>query len=453
MVDPKAQDHPNNKLSVCAANLSQIYKKHDEHKGTQLVFLDTGTPGTPNFDAYAELKRKLVDDYLIPAHEIAFIHDATSAAQKDALLQKFNQGLIRILIGSTQKMGTGVNCQERVVAMHSLDVTWTPAGMEQRQGRGARQGNIIAPLYCNNIVAHYIYCTEKSLDIFRFQLLDTKQSFIDQIKRNKIGLRTIDELTFDDNSALSYGQFIATLTGNPLLMENQKLIMNIAHLEAQRKAFYSEQYRIRANHDWLIEELEKNKESLRGFESDKAFLEKSPVPELNNKKIYTFILQGSTYQDIEAFGAKLKSIVLDPTYFPNKPEVIGHFRGWDITAHQKSFSLTRPGGRFSYNYTFNFSENNEYNCGRYPIHCLQRIDGLIGKFKEKIEQNKKDIQLLQVSTAITAWPKEDELARMKERKNQIEIEIEASERKNTSSEKDPDDDTKIVATPVKSQRR
>ena len=453
MVDPKAQDHPNNKLSACAANLSQIYKKYNDHRGTQLVFLDTGTPGSASFDAYAELKRKFVDDYLMPAHEIAFIHDATSAAQKDALLQKFNQGLIRILIGSTQKMGTGVNCQERVVAMHSLDVTWTPAGMDQRTGRGARQGNILAPLYCDNKVDHFVYCTEKSLDIFRFQLLATKQSFIDQIKRNKIGLRTIDELSFDENSALSYGQFIATLTGNPLLMENQKLIMNIAQLEAQRKAFYSEQYRIRANHDWLIEELEKNKESLRGFENDKAFLEKSPVPEVNNKRIYTFILRGTTYQDIEAFGAQLRNIALDKTYFPNKPEVIGHFRGWDITAHQKSISLARPGGRFTYNYTFDFSENNEYNCGRYPIHCLQRIDALIGKFKDKIEQNKKDIQLLQVSTAITAWPKEAELSRMKDRKNQIEIEIEASERKNTSNADDANEETKAVAAPVKSQRR
>lgn len=428
MINPNAPDHPGNKLSVCAANVAQIYKKHKEHRGTQLIFLDIGTPGS-KFDAYAELKRKLVDDYLIPAHEIAFIHDATDDKQKDDLLDRFNKGEITIMQGSTKKMGTGVNSQEKVVAMHSLDVTWTPAEMDQRSGRGARPGNTLAPLYCDNIVEHFIYCTEKSLDIFRFQLLAVKQNFTDQFKNNKLGLRVINELSLDENSTLSYGQFIAALTGNPLLIESQRLVMNIAQLEAQRRAFYSEQYRIRGKHDWLIEELEQNKKSLARFENDKSFLEKAPVPIVNDKKLYTFVLGGKTYQDVELFGAQLKSKVLDEKFCPLQPVVIGHFRGWDITAHNKTISMARPGGHFSYNYGFAFSSNDHYNCGRYPIHCLQRIDSLVTRFKEKIVQNEKDVALLQVSTTIIPWPKENELTQMKERKNQIEIEIESSEKK------------------------
>jgi hypothetical protein len=430
MYDPKAQDHPQNKLSVCAGNVAKIYREFDKYKGTQLVFLDSGTPGGAGFNAYAELKRKLVEDYGIPAHEIAFVHDATSDTQKEALLEAFNEGRIRVMIGSTRKMGTGVNCQQLVAAMHSLDPTWNPAGMDQRSGRGARQGNVLSRLHNNNQVPHYIYCTEKSLDVFYFQLLATKQQFIDQVKSNRLGVRTFDELTSDSN-ALTYGQFIAALTGNPKLMESQKLMVTIAQLEMQRKAFYTEQYRIRYRHEFMIEELDKNKELLAGFKSDKAFLEKSPLPVVGDKKMHTFILEGHTYQDTEAFGLHLKSLVLQDTFFPVQPTVIGHYRGWDITAHHKAISMSRTGGKYSYNYQFNFAENDGYNCGRYPIHCLQRIDALIKKYEELIVQNKKNIDMLGVSMEVKPWPKEMELTDLKERKGQLEIEIESSEKKDS----------------------
>jgi N12 class adenine-specific DNA methylase len=433
MIDPHAEDHPGSKLSQCAAEISKRYKNFNNQKGTQLVFLDTGTPGGDGFNAYAELKRKLVNDYFIPSSHVAFIHDATTSIKKETLLDSFRRGEIRVLIGSTRKLGTGINAQDNVIAMHSLDVPWNPAGMEQRGGRGARQGNILAPLLCNNKVEHLLYTTEKSLDIFRFQVLATKQAFIDTIKQNNINLRTIDETTFDENSSMSYGQFIATLTGNPLLLENQRIVSTISQLEAQKKAFYNEQYRIRSKYETLCNDLELNKKWVSLLEADKLFLEKHPVPEIDKKKIYSFLLQGKVYSDTEAFGKELKILKESGKLSSIIQQTIGQFRGFDIVSRSNSVFLTRPDIQHSFKYDFNFENNDNYNCGRYPIHCLQRIEPLLQKYVTLIEQNTRDLSLLEVKETLLPWPKEEQLSSLKNRKIEIEREIESAEIKTVPS--------------------
>jgi N12 class adenine-specific DNA methylase len=178
LIDPvRYDDHPGNKISVCAKSVSTIYFSSEGHKGTQIVFCDIGTPKPGEFNVYDALKEKLVNEYNLPAHEISFIHE-WSDTRKPELFRKMNSGQIRVLMGSTDKAGTGLNVQQRVIAMHHLDIPWKPSELEQRNGRGARQGNIIAKEYYGNRVQCFIYAVEQSLDTYKFNLLKNKQTFM-----------------------------------------------------------------------------------------------------------------------------------------------------------------------------------------------------------------------------------------------------------------------------------
>ncbi|HET7118912.1 MAG TPA: helicase-related protein, partial [Hanamia sp.] len=185
----KYSDHPDNKVNVSARKIAEIYEESTQHRGTQIVFSDIGTPKPGEFNIYNALKEKLTRDFCIPEREITFIHDWTDN-KKPELFRKMNRGEIRILIGSTEKAGTGLNVQQRVVAMHHLDIPWKPSELEQRNGRGARQGNLIAKEHYGNKVQNYVYAVEQSLDNYKFNLLKNKQTFISQMKNCELNVRT-----------------------------------------------------------------------------------------------------------------------------------------------------------------------------------------------------------------------------------------------------------------------
>ena len=182
MISPHYDDHVDNKASHCAAQIASYYKQHNDYKGTQFVFSDLGTYKPGEWTPYSEIKRKLVEDHRIPAHEIRFIQEAKTEKARKNIIEAMNEGRIRVLFGSTEMLGTGVNAQKRAVAIHHLDSPWRPSDLEQREGRAIRKGNEIAKLFANNKVDVIIYAVEKSLDSYKFNLLHNKQLIYPSVK-------------------------------------------------------------------------------------------------------------------------------------------------------------------------------------------------------------------------------------------------------------------------------
>ena len=239
MIDAGYADHPRSKASKCAQLIKRYYDQYDEQKGTQLVFSDLSTyQGDGKWNVYEEIKRKLTDDYGIPAKEIRFIQECKCDSKKQQLIKDVNDGKVRVLFGSTSMLGTGVNAQQRVVAVHHLDTPWRPSDLEQRDGRAIRKGNEIAKLYADNKVDIIIYAVERSLDSYKFNLLHCKQTFINQLKRGQLDIRTLDEGSFDENTGMNFSEYMAILSGNTDLLERAKLEKKIAALESEKKNFY-----------------------------------------------------------------------------------------------------------------------------------------------------------------------------------------------------------------------
>lgn len=236
-------DHSGNKLSVCCQKVAECYRGFMEHKGTQIIFCDLGVPDKKNkkpWDVYTAIRSKLVEEYEIPVEEIAFIHDYDERS-RPTLFRKINEGTIRVLLASTDKGGTGVNIQQRIVTIHDLDIPWKPAELEQRGGRGARQGNWVAKLYQDNTVFRYIYAVEQSLDTYKFTLLKNKQTFISQMKTNGLNVRSIDEGSFDESTGMNFAEYVAVLSGDNSLLEKAKIDKKLAVLENLRAAHYRQQ--------------------------------------------------------------------------------------------------------------------------------------------------------------------------------------------------------------------
>ncbi|WP_373758893.1 N-6 DNA methylase, partial [Bacteroides heparinolyticus] len=210
MIDPNYEDHPDNKASHCAKTIAEYYHKYDAQKGTQFVFSDLGTyqPGD-GWNVYSEIKRKLTEDYGIPASEVRFIQECKTDKARKAVIDAMNAGTVRVLFGSTSMLGTGVNAQKRCVAIHHLDTPWRPSDLQQRDGRGVRAGNEIAKHFAGNNVDVIIYAVEKSLDSYKFNLLHCKQTFISQLKSGAMGARTIDEGAMDEKSGMNFSEYMA----------------------------------------------------------------------------------------------------------------------------------------------------------------------------------------------------------------------------------------------------
>ncbi|MFM9910209.1 MAG: Eco57I restriction-modification methylase domain-containing protein, partial [Chitinophagaceae bacterium] len=223
------EDHPNHKVNICARKVAELYQQSTAVKGTQIIFSDIGTPKPNAFNIYDAIKNKLVTDFNIPQQHITFIHDWTDN-QKPELFRKMNNGDIRILLGSTEKAGTGLNVQAKVIAMHHMDIPWKPSELEQRNGRGARQGNVLAKTDYDNKVKNFIYAVEQSLDNYKFNLLKNKQTFISQMKNCELNVRTIDEGSIDEKSGMNFSEYIAILSGDTTLLEKSKMEKKIAVL-------------------------------------------------------------------------------------------------------------------------------------------------------------------------------------------------------------------------------
>ncbi|ALR32440.1 DNA methylase [Chryseobacterium sp. IHB B 17019] len=423
LISPHYVDHPDNKSSHCAASIAKYYKKFSAQKGTQFVFSDLGTYKPGVWNIYAEIKRKLVEDHDIPAHEIRFIQEAKNDKQRKELIQWMNEGKIRVLFGSTDMLGTGVNAQKRAVAVHHLDTPWRPSDLAQRDGRAIRKGNEIAKFFSDNKVDVIIYAVEKSLDAFKFNLLYNKQLFIDQLKSNNLGKRTIDEGSMDESSGMSYSEYVAILSGNTDLLDKAKLEKQIAGLESERQSFNRSKFSSKYKLEDLTASLEGIRTKLDRMTLDCNNFQKRLQKSTDGKPLNPIKLVGLPENaDINMIGAKLNSIS-DKVRTGGDYEEIGSLYGFTLLV--KTEVSEKEGAHLKTNRFFAQGESNfkyTYNNGQIAadpklaamnfLSALQKISGLIDKEKENIEAIEKDIPVL-THIVNGIWPKENILAVLK----------------------------------------
>lgn len=444
MIDQAYGDHVDNKASHCAAKIAEYYTKYNEQKGTQFVFSDLGTYKPNEWNPYSEIKRKLVEDHGIPAHEIRFIQEAKTDNARKTMIEAMNAGRIRVLFGSTSMLGTGVNAQQRAVAIHHLDTPWRPSDLNQRDGRAIRKGNEIAKLYADNKVDVLIYAVEKSLDSYKFNLLQNKQLFINQLKTNNMATRTIDEGSMDEGSGMNFSEYVAILSGNTDLLEKAKLEKKIAGLESERQAFNRSKSSAIYKFEDITRTVDSNTEMVTRMTKDlTAFNGKVQLDKEGNKlnpiKLDNF---GST--DQKAIGDKLNELSnnarTNGEYFK-----IGELYGFRILV--KTEESLKESSMFRDNRFFIEGEGNikySYNNGHIALDsllasanflkALERIPDLIEKYQSDNERLFRDLPVLkEVMTAI--WKKEPELKDLKSQLDALNRQINLS-LENSNAKKD-----------------
>jgi len=441
LIEPDYDDHPNNKVNVCARKVFEYYQLSDEWKGTQIVFSDIGTPKPGQFNIYDALKNKLTDDFSLPAHEITFIHDWTDR-QKPELFRKMNTGEIRVLIGSTSKAGTGLNVQARVVAMHHFDTPWRPADLEQRDGRGARQGNWLAKQHFDNKVANFIYGVEKSLDAYKFNLLKNKQTFISQMKNSELNVRTLDEGALDEKSGMNFSEYIAILSGDTTLLDKAKVEKKFAQLEGWKSAHYKEVARNRYSLEKAESELSDVKKTLAGLGKDTELYHKELRFNKEGNKLNPVELTGYEFADSEALGKKI--IEFYRGWKPQKGEPdekqIGALYGFDLLIRQQREGYD-DNGLFKYRlqnhlfaegpggikYQTNGGHPNIDNpklAARYFLNAVDKVNGLLENYQKKQAELEKEIPTLRELSQKT-FEKEKELTDLRVELRRLEGEIAA----------------------------
>ena len=406
--DPTLPDDPESKVNACVRNVLQVWQDTEEIKGTQLVFCDLSTPkGDGSFNVYDDMKQKMMAQG-VPPEEIAFIHDAKTEVQKAELFAKVRKGQVRVLLGSTAKMGAGTNVQTRLTALHHLDCPWRPADIEQREGRILRQGNM------NQTVKIYKYVTENTFDAYNWSILENKQKFIGQLMSGKNPSRSCEDV---DEAALSYAEVKALASGDPRIIEMTDLDSQVTKLKLLKANHEGQRYMLE---DRLIQFFPKaingTKEQIQGLEGDLAVLQAHPQPD---KEHFSITVAGQTYTERKAAGQAIIDACTKMTDVSQRVE-LGEYRGfpmtlWADTATQK-FQVTMKQ---------NLSHTIEL--GSDPVGNIARLDNALAAIAENLEQNKGKLENLtaQMEEAKLEvkrpFPQEQELVEKTSRLNVLRI--------------------------------
>ena len=435
MIDPEYEDHPDNKASHCARTIAEYYRKYDEQLGTQFVFSDLGTYQPGGWSVYTEIKRKQVEDYGIPAHEIRFIQECKSEKSRKAVIEAMNEGYVRVLFGSTSMLGTGVNAQRRAVAIHHLDTPWRPSDLAQRDGRAVRKGNEIAKLYADNKVDVIIYAVEKSLDSYKFNLLHCKQTFISQLKSGAMGARTIDEGAMDEKSGMNFSEYMAILSGNTDLLDKAKLEKRIASLEGERKSFNKGKRESELKLEGKTGELRNNQAAIAAMTEDWEKFTAAAQTDKEGNRLNLLKIDGLDSTDEKEIGKRLQEIAKN-TATGGQYKRIGELYGFPIEV--VSEPTLRDGLEFTDNrfvvagnYRYNYNNGHLAMADTHAaatnfLNALEKIPGIIDQYKKKNEVLEQEIPQLQ-AIAGKKWKKEDELKQLKsklaalDRKIQLEL--------------------------------
>ena len=424
LLGDKFSNDGNNKASICARTIYDYYLRSTANRGTQFVFSDLSTYKPNEWNIYSDIKDKLVA-MGIPADEIQFIQCAKTERARKKLFADMNSGRVRVLFGSTSMLGTGVNAQERAVAVHHLEIPWRPADMEQRNGRAVRKGNTVK-LWGNNTVDVVIYGTEKTLDAYKFNLLKNKQMFINQINNGTIAVRRIDEDAMGEDNGMNFAEFVALLSGNTDLLEKTKLDNKIMQLEKEQAIFKKD--RIRAER-----KIAANREDMAKAENATAHMTQDWEYITSYTGDRTTRLLNLSQATAEETGRELHRIA--KTYRNGAIGTIGTYAGLNLSV----YSEYDMGGTF-YRNTFLVEgvSGLKYRCGisgalplgfvessRYPQAALAKLPGMIEEQRQKIAKLESEIPALQGIIA-RKWSKADELARLKQECNALQHRIDES---------------------------
>lgn len=361
------------KIDVCTENVVDIWKETTENRSTQLIFCDLSTPTTDgSFNVYDKLKETLVSQG-IPEDEIAFIHNAETEAKKKALFAQVREGKVRVLIGSTQKMGAGTNVQDRLIALHHLDCPWRPADLEQREGRIIRQGNQ------NSEVEIYRYATEATFDSYMWQLVENKQKFIAQIMTSKTPARSAEDV---DETSLSYGEVKALASGNPMILEKCTLEAEIGKLNILKANFLNQKYELEDKIlNYYPSALKKAEENIRNLSEDVALAAQHPVPK---DEMCPITINGFVYQKRISAGENL--IHLCRTMKPEEERAIGEYRGF-------SLSLIYQSGKFYAQ--LRHKKPHVVSLGIDPLGNIRRIENAVNDLAADLADEKQEYSTLQ----------------------------------------------------------
>ena len=421
MIDPTYGDDPNNKASHCAKMIADYYHKYDAQKGTQFVFSDLGTFKPGEWNVYSEIKRKLIEDYGIPANEIKFIQEAKTEKARKAVIQSMNDGDVRVIFGSTSMLGTGVNAQKRAVAIHHLDTPWRPSDLTQRDGRAIRAGNEIAKHFAGNNVDVIIYATEKSLDSYKFNLLHCKATFIDQLKSGTLGTRTIDEGAMDEKGGMNFSEYMAILSGNTDLLEKAKLEKKILSLESERKSFYKGISESKFRYTSITDDIRSREEIVKGIKEDYAQYSSVVKRDANGQPINNLILDDCKYKDVDNMGIYLQGLAqradtggaskrIGEVYgFPIS--IISEYPIVDETKRVQNKFVVEGHYKYKYN-NGNIAMSDTHAACMNFVNALERLPGVIEQHEAKLKELHAHATQLE-SIIDKKWGKEEELAELK----------------------------------------
>ena len=376
LMNPLLPDEPGSKVNACMENILRIYKEGDAQKLTQLVFCDLSTPhGDGSFNVYDDIRDKLVASG-IPKEEIQFIHDADTEIKKKDLFAKVRSGQVRILFGSTQKLGAGTNVQDRLIALHDLDAPWRPGDLEQRAGRIVRQGNM------NPDVHIYRYVTEKSFDSYLWQTIENKQRFISQIMSSKSPVRACDDV---DETALSYAEIKALCAGDPRIREKMDLDIEVAKLRLMKADYQSNQFKLE---DQILkqypEEIRQEQERAKGYQADMALLEAHPLPK---DGFVGMAIKGKWIADKEAAGKML----LEACRLSPHDMELGEYRGMKMTVDYDSY-------RQEVKLVLRGEMSHTVTMGTDVYGNLTRIENALANMPQKLEKAEERIAELERQT-------------------------------------------------------
>ena len=414
LMNPMLPDDPNSKLNVCVQNVLKIWEEGKDQKLTQLLFCDLSTPKNDgNFNVYEDIRKKLVAAG-VPENEIEFIHNADTEAKKAALFSKVRSGDVRVLLGSTAKMGAGTNVQSRLVAVHHLDVGWKPSDMTQRNGRIIRQGNM------NKEVKVFNYVTEGTFDSYLYQTLENKQRFISQIMTSKSPVRSCEDV---DEQALSYAEIKALCAGNPLIKEKMDLDVQVAKLKVLKADHQSQKFRLQ---DKLLTkfpaDIQETNAHIAGLKADAQLAAAHPQ---GKEDFCGMVIKGVTYDEKKTAGERL---VLACSELPNAEEkVIGSYRGFELSLRFDAF-------RTEYQALLKGQRKYTVPLGTDPLGNIIRLDNALNNFPERINAAENELDTLHQQQAAAQievekpFPQEEELAEKSARLAELNAQLDVDEK-------------------------
>ena len=434
LINPLAADDPNGKVAVCARNVFRIWEQTKEKRSAQLVFCDLSTPTTDgSFSVYDDLKKKLMDAG-IPEEEIAFIHTADSEAKKKELFSKVRAGQVRVLLGSTAKMGAGTNVQDRLIALHDLDCPWRPSDLQQRLGRIVRQGNE------NEEVEIYRYVTEGTFDAYLYQLVENKQKFIAQIMTSKAPVRVADDV---DETALSYSEIKALATGNPLIIEKCNLDMEVARLNMLKASHLNQVYAL----EELVyrkypEEITRLTERIAGYEQDVALAAAHPKAQ---EGFCGMEVDGRHYTEKEDAGKAIIDVCTRMT--GSDAVLLGQYRGFSMVlaydGRSNEYRITLKG---TLSHTVTLGADVFGNITRLD-NALENLAGSLQAEQNSLEETKAQLENARTELA-TPFAREEELAEKTARLKELNILLNMDEKDKTLMDDTPDEGEDVPARRV-----